>query len=201
MESVFPSCVRFLYEIYSGRDKSHDLSHALSVWHNSLKILYHDSHENLEFLITIVSLFHDAFDRKYDHDGTLRYKTAEFLSTITCESQLIMDIIDRISYTREKRLGRDDWLPILGEKGLLVRNIVSDADKLEALGEKGYYRCKEYNKISNPKLSQVELLNEVHQYLRENNLQLKDNYMCTSHGKHLADSLHNELIHKLKQES
>ena len=45
-----------------------------------------------------------------------------------------------------KEDGNVDWIDVLGEVGKLIRDIVSDADKLESLGIEGHVRSKEYNK-------------------------------------------------------
>ena len=63
------------------------------------------------------------------------------------EKTKILAIIERIAFSREKAWGRNDWLAVLGIDGVIVRNIVSDADKLDAINA---HRCYMYQKMKGP---------------------------------------------------
>src|SRR5690606_22205199 len=114
----------------------------------------------LLFIVQIVSLLHDVADHKYiTEDSTLENKFSEFIKKITEENKIaventiyehlftkkmIVAIIERNSYSKQKKNGTSDWIPTLGYIGCFVRNIVSDADKLEAIGPAGIDRCASY---------------------------------------------------------
>lgn len=113
----------------------------------------------LRFIVEIVALLHDVADHKYlNHDPTLKTRLIEYLNELTDQdiltkytiynnvftTDMILDIIERISFSRQKTHGAHDWAKVLGWKGRLIRNIVSDADKLEAIGIDGINRCIEY---------------------------------------------------------
>lgn len=115
---------------------------------------------DLILVVKTVSWLHDVADHKYcKEDPSLKAKVEAFLDKFThthrhlirsdkyrqiWSKEKILQIIERISFSRQKNLGTKDWMETLGEQGLLVRNIVSDADKWEAIGEFGIKRCLEY---------------------------------------------------------
>jgi len=112
-------------------------------------------------MINIVALLHDVADHKYISENpelseTLDSFLTRFVNNPAYFHQVqgtvmehlfnkisINNIIDRISYSRQKSQGTTDWYPVLGFSGLLIRNIVSDADKFEAIN---IPRCIEYTK-------------------------------------------------------
>jgi HD superfamily phosphodiesterase len=123
---------------------------------------------------------------------------ADFIGSIESQdAQLIMDIIERISYSREKTFGDSDWLATLGETGIIVRNIVSDADKLEAIGEIGIRRCEQYSRHVSPH----NVWARVRQHADEKLLHLRDHYIRTRAGKQLAAPLHDEMVTLLVRHS
>lgn len=93
--------------------------------------------------LQICALAHDIGDSKFPDD------TPEWLDRLRMVDphalKFIQDVSERVSFSREQTLGRADWLPTLGD-GVHIRNIVSDADKLDSLGVNGYKRLQEYNR-------------------------------------------------------
>mmetsp|Transcript_89352 Transcript_89352/g.161238 ORF Transcript_89352/g.161238 Transcript_89352/m.161238 type:complete len:114 (+) Transcript_89352:1-342(+) len=101
-----------------------------------------------------------------------------------------MMIIDNISFSKEKREGLD--LQGLEKRGLLLlRDIVSDADKIDALGDEGLERCFEYTRYANPGACPPEIEQLVREHCIEKLLLLKDQYVRTATGKSLAQPGHN----------
>jgi len=93
---------------------------------------------------------------------------------------------------------------LLGDFGEFVRNVVSDADKLESLGKTGLERCKEYQRHyyrerHNSEIPDYLLTRRVIENLQYRLLMLKDNFIKTQSGKQLAIPLHNELLQELGQ--
>lgn len=117
--------------------------------------------QTLCFLVQVVGLLHDVADHKYiNHDLSLNQKLDTFIgefcneyyflfrdsqynSIFTVEG--IKRIIERISFSKQQKFGTSDWLEVLGKSGLRIRNIVSDGDKLEAIGKQGIQRCASYS--------------------------------------------------------
>ena len=73
----------------------------------------------------------------------------------------------------------------------ILRNIVSDADKIEALGEVGLERCFIYTREKNDSYTDEEVLADVRKHCEEKLLILRDKYIRTDPGKQLAEEGHN----------
>lgn len=141
--------LEFVAEVCQGRDPSHGLTHMKDV--ADLAMIYALSmnlSQEEQDLVWLVAMLHDVADHKYDSNGDLKLKIKICLNHVKSEFDLpefeidwLMEIIARISFSREKKEGNSDWHQVLGEKGILIRNIVSDADKYYALGQIGYERC------------------------------------------------------------
>jgi len=191
----------YVTEICHDRNPDHGHEHMQTVAYNTLKIL---QSENINCQKTwqdaiVVAWLHDVADHKYDHDGKLKENMHQFITKIVDNPTLIIDIIERISYSKEVKIGTDDWETVLGKYGCLIRNIVSDADKLEALGINGFNRCVEYTKYNYIKKFDHEIPRDVLKknvldHANEKLLKLKDFYIKTESGKKMAEKLHQELI-------
>ena len=92
-----------------------------------------------------------------------------------------------------------DWDEVLGSTGLLVRNIISDADKIDGLGIIGLQRCQRYTKNCYQNISQLDLIKKVHEHANEKLLRLKTEFIKTEYGKQLAAPLHDEMILELNK--
>lgn len=193
-----------------GRDASHGFEHAQAVVRNAVVIagaLPDMSIDDMRIII-LAAWLHDVADHKYDQDGTLKKNVEKFLLKHAPQDyQLILNIIDRVSYSKEVKARSQatiDWHIVLGDRGMRLRDIVSDADKLEALGRQGLERCKlyaqhyyaeKYGKEITPEL----LSKYVHDHAEEKLLRLKDHFIRTEPGKRLAEPLHGELIEALAE--
>lgn len=199
------------------RDPSHGYDHMKKVYENSMLIFNNEidlfledtyyEKEDLERLVMIVSWLHDVADHKYDKDNRLRGSVKEYLyKLIPDDADLIEKIIDRISYSKENECKLKkvtlDWGPVLGARGWFVRDIVSDADKLEALGKVGLMRCVEYVKHKyledcGAQITDDVLVVKVRRHAEEKLLRLKDEFIRTAYGKRLATFLHDEFVEEL----
>jgi hypothetical protein len=138
----------FCATVTSGRDESHGVEHMDIVRRNAMNIwecVQQEEHfdekrsDRLTRLIIAVAQLHDVADHKYgkteEQLNSVRSILSQFFSN--CDVDLVMLIIDNISYSKEDKAIKSGcpltWNE-LGEDGLLVRHIVSDADKLEAIG-------------------------------------------------------------------
>ena len=167
---------------------------------------------SLNFMVEIVSLLHEISDTEDELIKFLNifteknyYITEYSPFSVIFKTSTIMAIIRRISYSRQLNLGTNDWRQKLGLVGCIIRNIVSDANKLETIGKHGIQRCIEYeieklyhiDNITN-KLSHTELVNYVSNQLEKhytNKLSkiASKYYMKTGFGLGLAKKLDYEM--------
>lgn len=197
---------RFVKTTCKGRDDTHGFKHMKKVAENAIKI-YEEEYTSQSDAslyrkdILIVAYLHDVCDHKYDRDGTLKNKVKQFLkdeldlTSGLCEWYL--DIIDRISYSREVKFGSSKWESELTSYGVEIRNIVSDADKLEAIGKVGIDRCREFILEKYPDLSKDEVNKKILEHAEEKLLLIKDKFIRTNAGKRLAEPLHEEMVKEL----
>lgn len=184
-QKLWEQTADFVKSMVVGRDQSHDYNHMQAVARDSIKtyILKDNniphSHGDVEYLI-LVAWLHDVFDHKYPNIESAKKKTRDWIQTLNLEinTDLVFDIIERISYSKEMNdIHSGDiknWESILGKNGTKIRDIVSDADKIEALGDIGFQRCYDYTKYKNPNLSHYALVERVCEHSNEKLFKLKD---------------------------
>lgn len=214
MQSLIDKLETFVKAICKDRDYTHGFEHAQKVAKISIVILMHEYQMIHEYQtryipsiyvkdVLIVAYLHDVADHKYDKDGTLREQLRQFMKDeLELPQGLIewyLDIIDRVSYSREVKHGDHDWKKALTDYGIEIRNIVSDADKLEAIGQIGIDRCRKYIIDHNPNISQDELDKKIREHADEKLLKIKDNFIRTKTGKIMAEPLHAEMIEILQR--
>lgn len=190
-------------DLTSSYDESHDAKHHLDVYRNAVNIFLElkkstsattEEYTNIFKLITYASLVHDTIDHKYKKNLDEKIKRLnDFL-----EKKLSIDeycnvkwIIDNISYSKEAKNGypvhKDSWIQ-------LARDIVSDADKLEALGTIGIERTKQFSRVLNPDANEEKIISLSVEHSHEKLLKLKDNYIRTKPGKILAEPAHQIIV-------
>eukprot|EP00808_Paulinella_micropora_P012540 g22451.t1 len=168
----------------------------------------------LYLLVATVAWLHDVCDHKYIlKEPSIRAILQSFLLKFTSKyDHLVQDtaysalftpaklqaMCDRISFSREKEQKATDWLETLGPQGVLVRDIVSDADKWEAIGTKGIERCKEYT-IERAKEEGLDptpayVAQRVRQHYNEKLKLLSTQYMRTEPGRVNARQLDTEML-------
>lgn len=192
--------IEFVKEETKTYDSSHDVKHAIKVMDNVNKIkndiALDNLHENEYFnptkVILLSALLHDVCDHKYDMKNE---KYSKMINKIKeyCndkETEIVLDIINNISFSKQKKGVSKN----LGKYEIL-KDIVSDADKLEALGKVGLERCIEFTKNKVVKNGdKKEIINNVVKHCEDKLLILKDKYIKTKNGKKLAIPLHNEIL-------
>ena len=197
MNNIWPNTFIDVYEFVKQNtqnfDESHDVKHALKVYENALKIVEYDYTSSTyvkldKDIIMFAAMLHDVCDHKYP-DSISLVELKRFISSKlgNGKANTIMEIIDNISYSKEVRGDRKDvHHPYL--------DIISDADKLEAIGRQGIYRCYAYSKTKNPNLDEDSIKTLVKIHCREKLLKLKDEYIRTTAGKAMAIPLHEDVI-------
>lgn len=177
-------------ELVSNNDQSHDSNHLEQVWCNCLKIAEFEQIKDPFNLLMLYfgTKFHELFDTKFNYDETNYNKVvALFQNYISVEHSLILiEIIKTISYKKEKEFGYGSLITKIPSEFILIRNIISDSDKIEALYVDRAFQYATHLGVNNVK---EEVVSHCHDKL----LKLKDNFIRTEFGKVLATPLHDDL--------
>ena len=154
--SNYDKYMTILKKYYEGRDSSHGWEHVKKVCMNALELcaeIGNFSQKDIKIII-IAALGHDIWDHKYvkeEDEEAIKEKFREDLSELgflAMDRDLIVRIIDSISFSTEYRLRQEKIEFDLEKHEERLRHIVSDADKLEALGKICVERMIEYEIIS-----------------------------------------------------
>jgi len=205
---VLMQLIELAKNMYQGRDKSHGISHVTKVRANALIICRKLNITDFTTLLKIetAALFHDLWDHKYvDHSSKnyvrIKKNLHEELKKMYFSDHDIKDIeiiINNVSLSREMCLRKQD--ECLNLKHLqLMRDIVSDADKLEMLGLQGIDRIVEYQVHKFPNSKSYEIKKIVQDVYNEKiSKLLSDNYIKTKPAKELAQPLMQEMHNYIK---
>ena len=172
----------FVKQSTSHFDESHDYYHAEKVAYNTTVILQSKLLPiTMQKVALIVAWLHDVCDYKYP-ESIKKEQLIEFIDSIMPEEKdNIFQIINNISWSKERRCEREKFkFPYQ-----LILVIVSDADRLEAIGKVGMERCIAFGKAKKPGMDKVAE-HCVDKLLRL----LPENYIKTSKGRELAIPLH-----------
>ena len=163
-------------------DESHDITHAVAVCTNTLKIAESFNQDMEVDILMYAAMLHDVCDHKYDN-SIKEEELVEFivgkLGTKKCER--VMSIINNVSFSKQVKGLRQT----LKSPDNLYLDIISDADKLEAIGKIGVDRCIAYTTAKGGNVPE-----DVVKHCHEKLLLLKDKYIVTEMGKKLAEPLH-----------
>ena len=116
-------------------DASHDINHAIAVYQNAVLIAKEELPDYDDDILQYACLLCDVCDHKYAN-ALPKFELHKYISQQLCEekAQVVIDVVDNMSFSQEvKCLHKKLETP--------YQDIVSDADKLEALGEGGLERC------------------------------------------------------------
>lgn len=200
--------IQLAKKMYQGRDKSHGISHVTKVRENALMICRKLNIIDFTTLLKIetAALFHDLWDHKYVSISSKDYITTKKNLHTELRKMYFSDhdikdieiIINNVSLSREMCLRKDD--ECLNLKHLqLMRDIVSDADKLEMLGLQGIDRIVEYQMHKFPDSKSYELKKIVKDVYNEKiSKLLSDNYIKTKPARELAQPLMQEMDNYIK---
>jgi uncharacterized protein len=193
--TVIEETKEFVKSITKNRDESHGYSHALNVYRYSEILSYNVRSKKIKEAILLIALIHDVSDHKYTNSENVE-KLNEHLKYISKKNSYMLSaakIIETISMSYEQQY--PNCIHTLSNTELLIRNIVSDADKLDSIGKHGLERCIIYT-TNTVKLSEVK--NTVIKYTVNRLLKTK-NYVRTTIGRFLAGYLHDELYDALNE--
>jgi HD superfamily phosphodiesterase len=198
----------FVQEVCSSRDKSHGWEHMKIVAEMSQMIVENDYKDEPECVYNqlmldsiTVAWLHDVADHKYDKDGNLHYNMLKWGYANIGGFQNIVETIKLVSFSSENKAilaGKPiDYDKILGKHYAKVRHIVSDADKLEAIGLIGMERAIGYTRHANPGYSEEQIIADVKKHADEKLLRLAGEFIRTRTGKQIAKIRHDEMKSKL----
>lgn len=152
MEVIPETLDKFCDYVFENFDESHDKNHHLKVLSNVREIIcrgeYRFTEEEIS-IMTYASMLHDSLDHKYINSWRKHVDRDEILKFMISElgefnGNICIHIIENISWSKEM-----NGLTTKLEDRDILRQIVQDADWLEALGEIGIRRCELFRKTSN----------------------------------------------------
>ena len=198
----------FVAETCADRDESHGHAHMKAVAETSLHLIQQDFQDRRHYhhlmldAITAAWL-HDIADHKYDKDGTLEQRLDTFGNKHISNYADIKKVIKYVSYSSENKAilaGTPiDYDSLLTPYYALVRHIVSDADKLEALGKIGITRALTYTRDANPTFTEAQVIADVRKHADEKLLRLATEFIRTPTASHMAQKAHHEMIAELNK--
>jgi hypothetical protein len=191
---------QFVLTTCKNRDETHGYEHMRKVAFNAVNILGSNDDQQMILDTITVAWLHDINDHKYDKYGYLNTQLIIFISTLYDAnwSQFILDIINRISFSKENMSIKNgitlDWDKKLGIYGRAIRDIVSDADKIEALD---INRCEDYILHLNVNIGNEDLLYNLVEHSIEKLLRLVPEFIRTNEGFEIALPLHQKMMDRL----
>lgn len=176
-DAIIERVEKFCYnETKDYPDESHNIDHHRSVdWNTRIIARSGGITSRIDILaLRIAALVHDIVDYKYcapklPGQPTLEEKQNrlnDFLKSIPEIQEWVPRIqlwISNMSFSKEKNHGISE----MSVDDMFYRNILSDADKWEALGTIGLQRCKEYHRMLNPNITEETLNREVIEHIEE----------------------------------
>jgi len=192
----------FVQKTCAGRDESHGHAHMQAVAITARYLVQVDftnrrQYSHLILDTTTAAWLHDIADHKYDHDGTLQQTLDDFGYKHISNYQDIKKVIKYVSYSSENKAilaGTPlDYDTLLTPYYALVRHIVSDADKLEAIGQIGITRALEYTRDANPAYTEQQVIADVCKHANEKLLRLSTEFIRTPTARALAQQRHQEM--------
>jgi hypothetical protein len=170
----------------------------------------------LLFMTTIVSWLHDVADHKYvkkDDIFELKFHMLKLMSQhsflfwhLQSKSYVgkptipwMLSVIDRVSWSRQNKKGKNDWQEKIGTFGIHVLEIVQDADRWEAIGKKGIERCRQYAIEKNPTYGKEEVEKSVVEHFNDKLSIIYPHYLNTDTGKRVGKMLHEEMVAMMRR--
>lgn len=196
----------FVKKTCADRDESHGHAHMKAVAETCLHLIQCDYQDRRQchhlMLDTITAAWlHDIADHKYDNDGTLEKGLDTFGHSNISNYNDIKKVIKYVSYSSENKAilaGTPlDYDSLLTPYYALVRHIVSDADKLEALGKIGMTRAIIYTRDANPTFTENQVIADVRKHAHEKLLRLASEFIRTPTAKIMAHQKEAEMLHEL----
>jgi uncharacterized protein len=197
----------FVRTTCADRDESHGHAHMKLVAERSSFLVQQDFTDRRQYKHLILDAItaawlHDIADHKYDHDGTLEQRLDEFGRANISNYTEIKQVIKYVSFSSENKAilaGTPlDYDSLLTPYYALVRHIVSDADKLQAIGKIGITRALMYTRDANPTYTEAQVIAEVRKHADEKLLRIATDFIRTPTARMLAQKEHDEMVVELQ---
>lgn len=136
-------------------------------------------------------MLHDVCDHKYP-ESISREELVNFIETQLGHDKMeqVMFVVDNLSWSKEAKGQRKQPSEFLAN----YLKAVSDADRLEAIGQIGLKRCYEFTKAKNPLYTHEELITHVVIHCKEKLLRLYlENFIVSPCAREIALPLHREI--------
>lgn len=194
IDPVEEPLLNFVVENTKHFDESHNHVHALKVTHNAHVIMKSIKDNYDKRLLTCVAMLHDVCDHKYP-ESIPREKLLDFIKLYLSPTiePIAMKIIDNVSFSKEDR-GIQETLPEPYDMYLVA---LTDADRLEAIGQVGIDRCIEFT-ISRGGTVPQDVVKHCHDKLLR---LLPEFFIKTDLGRQMAISLHDEIYNYVDKNS
>lgn len=183
----------FVVESTKHFDDSHNHTHALRVTDNAHKIMKSIRDESYdEKLLTYIAMLHDVCDHKYP-ESIDKKELSKFIKnnfSLLLEP-IVMKIIDNVSFSKEDK-NLQEKLP---EPYDLYLTVITDADRLEALGSVGIERCISFTQSQGGSVPK-DVIKHCHEKLLR---LLPEGFIKTDLARELAVPLHDEVYKYVEQ--
>ena len=208
LEQRWKMLSEFVQTTCADRDESHGHAHMKRVAERSSFLIQQDFTDRRQYRHLIqdaitAAWLHDIADHKYDHDGTLEQRLDEFGRANIANYEEIKKVIKYVSYSSENKAilaGTPlDYDLLLTPYYALVRHIVSDADKLEAIGKIGITRALTYTRDANPTFTEAQVIADVRKHADEKLMRLATEFIRTHTARRLAQQAHTEMVTELQR--
>lgn len=162
---------------------THGLAHIERVYTTTVLLAAAEqASDDVTRLAELVALLHDVADHKYDHDGRLRRALLERYGPE------LVRLVDAVSFSQQCRADRAPAFTATQQQAL---DLVRDADRLDALGEAGIERCRQYTREQHPTWSPAEIYGHVRQHVTDKLARLyPEHFIVTAAGRARAQPLH-----------
>lgn len=174
--------LNFVIQNTQSFDESHDVHHAMAVYSNAQHIAKQDFPWCNAEIIEYSAMLHDVCDHKYPQSITKKERNDFIKRQLPFDKALVViDVINNISFSQEVK-GLRKTLP---KPFNIYQDIISDADKLEALGAVGLQRCIVFTEERGGSVPE-----DVIAHCHEKLLRLKDEFIRTPTGRLMAEPRH-----------
>lgn len=132
---IVSKALKFALECHGGDCSGHDFEHIVRVLRNAERILQSESEAD-ELVVRLAAILHDVDDYKLGSDG---HRAERFLRENNVEERVreqVLEVVGAISFSKS---GSTPQFNMIEQK------IVSDADKLDAMGAIGVCRTVMYS--------------------------------------------------------